>query len=129
MDTQRVVLIDLMDQRAEAHLNYNMKVKDRIMYDYDYKGKFTFIKFHDILPINPKDNSLMVSMGYRHAEIPKENSKGEDSIFVKTDWEKKEVLLKKSNIKSFIPLTKQKVSKKGNLVTILSRDVNSNHMV
>ena len=98
----KIVLTDILDKRAEADFNYNRKVEDRVMYDFDYRNRLSFIKFRDILPINPNNNALMVSMGYRHPEMVKETSKGSKSIFYKTDSEKKELKKIKSSIKSFI---------------------------
>lgn len=98
MEVQTIILSDIDNQLEKAEFNYAMDVQDRKMYDFNYRGdKLTFIRFKDILPINPSNNASMLAMGLRshHVIIDRE-------LFKKTDNEKERLKRMKSNIKSFI---------------------------
>jgi len=95
MEVQTIVITDL-DRKVETDLNYNQTVSERRMYDFNYNGKLTFIKFKDILPINPANDALMTAMSYRATRIDIDRS-----IFKKSHDEKLELKrLKKENKKS-----------------------------
>ena len=95
MEVQTIVITDL-DRKVETDLNYNQTVSERRMYDFNYNGKLTFIKFKDILPINPVNDALMTAMSYRATRIDIDRS-----IFKKSHDEKLELKrLKKENKKS-----------------------------
>jgi len=95
MEVQTIVITDL-DRKVETDLNYNQTVSERKMYDFNYNGKLTFIKFKDILPINPANDALMTAMSYRATRIDIDRS-----IFKKSHDEKLELKrLKKENKKS-----------------------------
>ena len=95
MEVQTIVITDL-DRKVETDLNYNQTVSERRMYDFNYNGKLTFIKFKDILPINPANDALMTAMSYRATRIDIDRS-----IFKKSHNEKLELKrLKKENKKS-----------------------------
>lgn len=109
MEVQKVIITDIQ-QKEEKIINYEIEVGDRAMYDYNYKGKLTFIKFKDILPINPKDDLSMVEMGYRSLPIMKNQR-----VFIKTSNEKERLKRLKSNIKSFIKEPKRLNSEKATI--------------